>query len=122
MALLRQDSGEIQWMMSFEHEGVLSMPPIADGPVTTGQAADPATRPSVGVDPVRVIVHCMLAVYLLPVILIVCLIGVTSILASKVVKVGDRLIRRNRSRTALPGEDQNEPRLIHRQQRSRSAR
>jgi hypothetical protein len=112
--------------MSFEHEGVLSMPPIADGPVTAGQAADPATIPSVGVDPVRVVVHGMLAIYLLPVILIVCLIGVTSILASKVarmaVKVGDRLTRRNRSRTARPDEDKNGPRLIYQHQRSRSAR
>ena len=105
------------------------MPPIADGPVTVGQATDPATIPSVRVDPVRVGVHGMLAIYLSPVILIVCLIGATSILVSKAArmaaKVGDRLTRRNGSRpTGMThlGEEKNGPRLIYRHQRSRSAR
>jgi hypothetical protein len=102
------------------------MPPNADGPDTAGRAVDPATIPSVGVDRVRVVVHGMLAIYLLPVVLIVCLIGATSIMGSKVArtaaKVGDLLARRDRSRTGRPGEDKNGPRLIHRHQRSRSAR
>jgi hypothetical protein len=59
------------------------------------------------------------------VILTVCLIGATSILAGKAarmaVKVGDRLTR-NGSRPVRPGEDKNGPRLIYRRQRSRSAR
>jgi hypothetical protein len=102
------------------------MPPNADIPSTGGRAAGPATIPSAGVDRVRVIVHSMLAIYLSPVILTVCLIGATSILAGKVarlaVKVGDRLTRRDCSRTTRLGEDKNGPRLIQRHQRSRSAR
>jgi hypothetical protein len=117
-------------MASFEHEGVLPMPPNADDPVAAGQSADPATMiPSAGADPVRVVVHGMLAIYLSPVILIVCLIGAASILAGKAarmtVKVGDRLTRWNGSRPARMvhlGEDKNGPRLIQRRHRSGSAR
>jgi hypothetical protein len=103
------------------------MPPIADGPVTEGQATDPAMTPPIPVDPVRFTVHLMFAIYLAPVILIVCLIGATSVLASRAtrmaLKVGQRLTRGNGSRPARTirlGEDKNGPRLIGQRQRSRS--
>jgi hypothetical protein len=124
--LLRKVLGKIPWMMSFEHEGVSSMDPIADGPVTAGRATDPGMAPSVRVDPVRVVVHAMLAIYLMPVILIVCLIGTTSMLAGRTTRiVVDKLGRKGGSRPiglACLDEEKNGPRLIYRRQRSRSTR
>jgi hypothetical protein len=100
------------------------MDPIADGPVTAGQATNPGMTPSVRVDPVRAGVHAMLAIYLMPVIVTVCLIGAASILVGGAARmVGRGLGRRNGSGpTGLthPGEEKNGPRLIHRRQRSRS--
>jgi hypothetical protein len=100
------------------------MDPIADGPVAAGRATDPGRIRSVRVDPVRVVVHAMLAVYLMPVILIVCLIGVTSILASRAA----RMVASGLGRRKGPGstgltrlaEEKNGPRLIYQRQRSRS--
>ena len=100
------------------------MDPIAGGPVTAGQATDPGMTPSVRADPVRVVVHAMLAIYLMPVILIVCLIGVASILASRASRmVANSLRRRNGSGStgsARLAEEKNGPRLIYRRQQSRS--
>jgi len=93
-------------------------------PIADGQATDPGMTPSVRVDPVRVGVHAMLAIYLMPVISIVCLIGATSILVSGAARmVGRGLGRRNGSGpTGLThlGEEKNGPRLIYRRQQSRS--
>jgi hypothetical protein len=111
-------------MMSFEHEGVSPMDPIAGGPATAGQVTDPETTPSVRADPIRVVVHAMLAIYLMPVILIVCLIGVASILAGRVARmIANSLGRRNGSGStglARLAEEKNGPRLIYRRQQSRS--
>jgi hypothetical protein len=60
------------------------MVPIPDDPVT----------PSHPRDPVRFMVHAALALYLSPVILLVCLVGVTSILAGEAVKIARRMARK----------------------------
>jgi len=100
------------------------MEPIADGPVAAGQVTDPGLAPSVRLDPVRVVVHAMLAIYLMPVIVTVCLIGAASVLVDGAARmVGRGLGRKNGSgptgSTHL-GEEMNGPRLIYRRQRSRS--
>jgi hypothetical protein len=57
------------------------MVPIPDEPVTPGQSRDP----------IRVLVQAMLALYLSPVIALVCLIGGVSVLASQSVKLSGRI-------------------------------
>jgi hypothetical protein len=105
------------------------MDPIANSSSTADQATDPGMTSSNRVDPVRVVVHTMLAIYLSPVILAVCLIGATSILADRstrfVRKLGGKFAREKRSRTAQASriyEEKNQPRLIHRRERLRSPR
>jgi len=105
------------------------MVPSAEGPVIEGQATGPGRIPAVPADRVRAVVQVMLAIYLSPVILIVCLIGATSMLAGGAARmamnVGDRLFRGDRSRAnrlARLGDEKNGPRLIYRRQRSRSTR
>ena len=79
------------------------MVPIADGPVTAGQATDPGRIPSVPVDPVRVVVQAMLAVYLSPVILLVCLIGATSMLGSRATRMVMRVVEQVGPKEQLSG-------------------
>jgi hypothetical protein len=68
------------------------MVPIPDDPVTPSQPRDP----------VRFMVHAALALYLLPVILVVCLVGGTSILAGEAVKITRRVARKiNRRRVRI---------------------
>jgi hypothetical protein len=105
------------------------MDPIANSSVTADQATDPGMTLPNRVDPVRAVVHLMLAIYLSPVILVVCLIGATAILADRagriVTKLGGEFARAKHSRTAqvtrIP-ETRNQPRLINRRERSRSPR
>jgi hypothetical protein len=105
------------------------MDPIANNPATADPATDPGMTLPNRVDPVRAVVHLMLAIYLSPVILVVCLIGLTSILADRaggiVVKLGGQLARAKRSQTAQAtriSDERNQPRLINRRERSRSPR
>jgi hypothetical protein len=60
------------------------MVPIPDDPV----------RPSQSRDPVRIVVHTALALYLSPVILVVCLVGGTSILATQAARITRRVARK----------------------------
>lgn len=105
------------------------MDPIANNSATVDQATDPGLTLPNRVDPVRAVVHVMLAIYLSPVILVVCLIGVTSILADRAGRIvgtlGGQFARAKRSRTAQVTriyEEKNRPRLINRRERSRSPR
>lgn len=105
------------------------MVPIADDSTATSQATNPEMNPSMPVDPVRAAVHIILAIYLSPVILVVCLIGATSILAGRMLslmkQVGNRGNRKKSSRPAQVGRLHGEktgPRLIHRRERSQTTR
>jgi hypothetical protein len=60
------------------------MVPIPDDPVT----------PNPTCDPVRFLIHAALALYLSPVILVVCLVGSSSILAGKAAKFTRRVVRK----------------------------
>ncbi len=63
------------------------MVPISDDPVTFGKKSNPgASRPE-QVDPIRLAVHVSLAIYLMPVVAIVCMIGGVSILAGGAAKI-----------------------------------
>ena len=70
------------------------MVPIADDSTAAGQATEPGNGPIDAGGPVRAVVHVILAIYLSPVILVVCLIGATSILAGRMLslvrQVGNR--------------------------------
>ena len=67
------------------------MIPIADCPITPGESRDIAGVESDQVDPVRRLVHVALALYLTPVILVVCLIGGVSIVVEKAARTAERL-------------------------------
>jgi hypothetical protein len=68
------------------------MVPIQDDPVPEGQAPDPAATHECRADPVRTAVHIMLALYLMPVLLVVCLIGGISVLIGGVARFASRLV------------------------------
>ena len=92
---------------------------ISDGPLLSGQKSVPgAVRPG-QIDPVRFAVHASLALYLMPVIAIVCLIGGTSILAGKVARLAARsgLGSPHRERDGLAKREA-KPRLIGERGRS----
>ena len=65
----------------------------AESPATPGKALEleSGAGRSVGADPVRRLVHVALALYLTPVIAVVCLIGGVSILVGKATRVAERL-------------------------------
>ncbi len=67
------------------------MVPTKDDPT----AKEPAGHRGSGrVDPVRVVVQAALAVYLIPVVLVVCLIGVASIAIGASARLAGRLVPR----------------------------
>jgi len=91
------------------------MVPIPDNPVATGQSTDP----------VRLVVHAALALYLSPVILVVCLIGGTSVLAGAAARVARKLVVRHGRGPIRPGKSgaaRSAPRPMARRERSHSAR
>jgi hypothetical protein len=91
------------------------MVPIPDDPVATGRSNDP----------VRLMVHAALALYLSPVILVVCLIGGTSVLAGGAAKIARKFVDRPGRDPVRPGRagaPRNGPRPIGRRERSHSAR
>ena len=67
-----------------------------ESPATPGEALElqPDAGRAVGADPVRRLVHVALALYLTPVIAVVCLIGGVSILVGKATRVAERLATR----------------------------
>jgi hypothetical protein len=69
------------------------MVPFAESSVTSDEAAEPEVDAGRGVepDPVRRVVHVALALYLTPVILVVCLIGGVSIMFGKASRIAERL-------------------------------
>ena len=66
------------------------MVPFPDSPVTPGQMSDLEGTQVSQTDPVRLAVHVALALYLSPVILVVCLIGGVSVVASGAAKFARR--------------------------------
>jgi hypothetical protein len=105
------------------------MIPVVDGSVAPDRATDSEILPVLRADPVRLVVHALLALYLSPVILVVFLIGATSIVFNKAAKLLGRVS------LALPhgkgtglnpvtktSEETMRPRLIFRRERSHSAR
>ena len=65
---------------------------------------DPETTCSVQADPVRIVVQAALALYLMPVVAIVCLIGGTSILAAGTIRMIGQLAgncRRRQERRSI---------------------
>ena len=69
------------------------MVPFAESPATPDQATESEDDPerAVVADPARRFVHVALALYLTPVILVVCLIGGASIMFGKATRVAERL-------------------------------
>jgi hypothetical protein len=69
------------------------MVPFAESSVTSGEAAEPGVDAgrTGEADPFRRVVHVALALYLTPVILVVCLIGGVSIMFGKASKIAERL-------------------------------
>jgi len=69
------------------------MVPFAESPATPGEATESEDEPgrAVVADPARRLVHVALALYLTPVIVIVCLIGGASIVFGKATRVAERL-------------------------------
>jgi len=68
------------------------MAPIPDDPATMGQMPDPETIGSVQADPIRILVQAALALYLMPLVLVVCLIGGASILVSGAARIASKFI------------------------------
>jgi len=105
------------------------MVPVVDGSVIPDRATDPEILPVPRADPVRLVVHALLALYLSPVILVVFLIGATSIVFSKAAKLLGQVSLKlpHRKGTGLnpvtkTGKETMRPRLIFRRERSHSAR
>jgi hypothetical protein len=63
---------------------------------------DPETPRSVRADPVRIVVQAALVLYLLPVVLLVCLIGTTAILAGGTARIVGRVTGKLRRREERP--------------------
>jgi len=74
------------------------MVPIQDDPVPENQALDPSSTHECRPDPVRIVVQGLLVLYLMPVLLVICLIGGTSVLAGHVAKFASRLAGNRRRR------------------------
>jgi hypothetical protein len=105
------------------------MVPVVDGSVTPDRATDSETLPVPLADPVRLVIHALLALYLSPVILVVFLIGATSIVSSKAAKLLSQVSFKfpHRKGTGLnpvtkTSKETRRPRLIFRRKRSHSAR
>jgi hypothetical protein len=74
------------------------MVPIQDDPVPKAQAPDSEAIRQARADPVRIVVQATLALYLMPVVLVVCLIGGTSVLAGGAARLAGRLVGNLRHR------------------------
>jgi hypothetical protein len=74
------------------------MVPIQDDPVPKGQAPEPEAIRQAQADPVRIVVQAALALYLMPVVLVVCLIGGTSLLAGGAARFAGQLAENFRHR------------------------